>query len=150
VVSHNCTSTLYSGRKSKNILDNQKKLSLQNNNEMISNLKKVKKMGIKIKKYLEDGDLCSFGNAMNEHWIEKKRRSPIMTNEKINQWYDGALKNGALGGKILGAGGGGFFLFYVPIEKRNFFLKKMNFLTNVPFKFEDSGSQIVFNSSKNI
>jgi D-glycero-alpha-D-manno-heptose-7-phosphate kinase len=130
-------------RKSKNILDNQKKLSLQNNNEMISNLKKVKKMGIKIKKYLEDGDFCSFGNVMNEHWIEKKRRSPIMTNEKINQWYDGALKNGALGGKLVGAGGGGFLMFYANDKEklRNYFLKKC--AEEVSFKFDFEGAKII-------
>ena len=130
-------------RKSKNILDNQKKLSLQNNNEMISNLKKIKKMGIKIKKYLEDGDFYSFGNAMNEHWIEKKRRSPIMTNEKINQWYDGALKNGALGGKLVGAGGGGFLMFYANDKEklRNYFLKQC--AEEVIFKFDFEGAKII-------
>jgi D-glycero-alpha-D-manno-heptose-7-phosphate kinase len=69
-------------RKSKTILDNQKKMSLKNDREMIVNLKKVKKMGIEIKSYLEKGDFESFGNMMNEHWNEKKKRSEAMTNEK--------------------------------------------------------------------
>ena len=58
--------------------------------------------------------------------------------------YEKAMTNGAIGGKILGAGGGGFFLFYVPYDKKIHFLKKMNFLTHVPFNFEDGGSKIIY------
>lgn len=90
-----------------------------------------------------------FGLLLDESWKMKKKLHKNISNTEIDNFYNLAKKNGALGGKILGAGGGGFFLFYVPIEKRVFFLKKMNFLTNIPFKFEDSGSQIIFNSSKN-
>ena len=66
-----------------------------------------------------------------------------MTNSSVDEIYNLAKKNGAYGGKILGAGGGGFFLFYVPKEIRKNFLKKMNFLANVDFKFEDEGSKIL-------
>lgn len=91
-----------------------------------------------------------FGLLLDESWKMKKSLHKNISNSKIDNFYNLAKKNGALGGKILGAGGGGFFLFFVPIEKREFFLKKMNFLINIPFQFEDSGSQIIFNSSKNI
>lgn len=90
-----------------------------------------------------------FGLLLDESWKMKKKLHKYISNTEIDNFYNLAKKNGALGGKILGAGGGGFFLFYVPVEKRESFLKKMNFLTNVPFKFEDSGSKIIFNSSKN-
>jgi len=90
-----------------------------------------------------------FGLLLDESWKMKKKLHKNISNSEIDNFYNLAKKNGALGGKILGAGGGGFFLFYVPIEKKEFFLRKMNFLTNIPFKFEDSGSQIIFNSSKN-
>jgi D-glycero-alpha-D-manno-heptose-7-phosphate kinase len=90
-----------------------------------------------------------FGLLLDESWKMKKKLHKNVSNYEIDNCYNLAKKNGALGGKILGAGGGGCFLFFVPIEKRDFFLKKMNFLTNIPFQFEDSGSQIIFNSGKN-
>ena len=130
-------------RKSKTILDNQKKMSLKNDQAMINNLKKVKKMGIQIKSYLEKGDFDSFGNMMNEHWYEKKKRSEAMTNEKINHWYEGALKNGAVGGKIVGAGGGGFLMFYAKDKDmlRNYFLRKG--VEEVMFRFDYEGAKII-------
>jgi D-glycero-alpha-D-manno-heptose-7-phosphate kinase len=78
----------------------------------------------------------------------KKKLHKAISHNELNHIYDLGKKNGALGGKILGAGGGGFFLFYVSFEKRSFFLKRMNFLTNISFEFEDRGSQIIFNSIK--
>lgn len=99
-------------RKSKNILINQKNLSVKNNKEMINSLKKIKAIGYQVKNFLEKGDFESFGEIMNDHWHEKKKRSKIMSNSKINYWYEGALKNGAIGGKLVGAGGGGFLMFY--------------------------------------
>jgi D-glycero-alpha-D-manno-heptose-7-phosphate kinase len=87
-----------------------------------------------------------FGRLLNESWQIKKKLDKNITNSFIDDIYEKGKKYGALGGKILGAGGGGFFLFYVQKDKRNFFLRKMNFLTNIPFKFETSGSQIIFNN----
>lgn len=87
-----------------------------------------------------------FGRLLNESWQIKKKLDKNITNSFIDEIYNKGKIYGALGGKILGAGGGGVFLFYVPKEKQNFFLKKMNFLTNIPFKFETSGSQIIFNN----
>ena len=92
--------------------------------------------------------LNEFGLLLDESWKMKKKLHKDISNNELNYIYDLGKKNGALGGKILGAGGGGFFLFYVPFEKRSFFLKKMNFITNIPFEFEDRGSQIIFNSIK--
>ena len=130
-------------RKSKTILDNQKKMSLKNDQAMIDNLKKVKKMGIQIKSYLEKGDFESFGNMMNEHWNEKKKRSEAMTNEKINHWYEGALKNGAVGGKLVGAVGGGFLMFYAKDRDmlRNYFLREG--VEEVIFRFDYEGAKII-------
>ena len=110
---------------------------------MIVNLKKVKKMGIEIKSYLEKGDFESFGNMMNEHWNEKKKRSEAMTNEKINHWYKSALKNGAVGGKLVGAGGGGFLMFYAKDKDmlRNYFLREG--MEEVIFRFDYEGAKII-------
>ena len=71
----------------------------------------------------------------------------LSAEDKIDFIYNLGLKHGALGGKLLGAGGGGFFLFYVPLEKRNFFLKKINKFLNIPFKFSHHGSKIILNKS---
>jgi D-glycero-alpha-D-manno-heptose-7-phosphate kinase len=87
-----------------------------------------------------------FGLLLNESWEIKKRLHKDISNMEIDNIYNLAKKNGALGGKILGAGGGGFFLFYVPEEKKSFFFKKMNFLTCIPFNFQNSGSEIIFNN----
>lgn len=87
-----------------------------------------------------------FGLLLDESWKIKKKLHKDISNIEIDNIYNLAKKNGALGGKILGAGGGGFFVFYVPEEKRSFFLKKMNFLTYISFNFENSGSQIIFNN----
>ena len=73
----------------------------------------------------------------------KKRLSKNISNSSVDNIYKLAIKNGALGGKILGAGGGGFFLFYVPSEIKKKFLKKMDFLLNIDFKFENEGSRII-------
>ena len=97
-------------------------------------------------KILKSGDLNDFGRLLHDSWLEKKCLSSSISNSSIDNIYNQALKNGALGGKLLGAGGGGFFLFYVLPENQKFFLKKMSYFTNVPFKFSFKGSKILFNN----
>ena len=101
-------------------------------------------------KILKEGNLNDFGKLLHEAWLEKKYLSSSITNPSIDAIYNRALRDGALGGKLLGAGGGGFFLFYVPYHQQNYFLKKMNYLTNVPFKFSFKGSEILFNNKSKI
>ena len=131
-------------REAKSVLLNQKKLSIKNNKMMINNLDEIKQMGKNIKKYLENNDFESFGLMMNEHWQKKKKRSSIMSNEKINFLYDSALKNGAVGGKLVGAGGG-FLMFYCENKKKliNYF-SKHNILP-VEFNFDFEGTKIIMN-----
>ena len=95
-------------------------------------------------KILRSGDIDDFGRLLHDTWLEKKALSKMISNSKINDIYDNAMKNGALGGKLLGAGGGGFLLMYMKKEKRKNFLKKNKKLTNVPFNFTNSGSKIIF------
>ena len=97
-------------------------------------------------KILRSGDLNDFGRLLHDSWLEKKRLSSSISNFSIDNIYNQALKSGSLGGKLLGAGGGGFFLFFVPPQNQKSFLKKMNYLTNVPFKFSFKGSKILFNN----
>jgi D-glycero-alpha-D-manno-heptose-7-phosphate kinase len=79
---------------------------------MIENLHFVKDLGLQSQRALETGNLHEFARLMDVHWQRKKQRSGGMSNPKINEWYDLAMANGALGGKLIGAGGGGFLMFY--------------------------------------
>jgi D-glycero-alpha-D-manno-heptose-7-phosphate kinase len=88
-------------------------------------------------------DFIDFGILLNETWKLKKSLTKEITNSEINNIYEIALKNGALGGKLLGAGGGGFILFYVEPEYQNKMKKALNKYLNVPFRFDFSGSEII-------
>ena len=101
----------------------------------------VKRLGIESKNALESGETRIFGELMHEHWENKKKRSVGMSNPKINDWYDIAMQNGAIGGKLVGAGGGGFLMFMA--DDRN---KLRNALIGagmeeVRFKFDFEGSK---------
>ena len=82
---------------------------------------------------------------MHETWLKKKELSSIISNKKINNLYELGLKSGATGGKLLGAGGGGFILFYVPKKNQNNFKTKLKKKILIPFKFENTGSKILLN-----
>ena len=86
-----------------------------------------------------------FGKLLHEGWTLKKSLSKIISNKRIDDLYDFAMNNGALGGKLLGAGGGGFMLLYIPLYKQKNFLKKIKNVINVPFNFSNSGSKIILN-----
>jgi len=96
--------------------------------------------------FIKNGDLDSFGELLNEMWIEKKNLSTSISNNQINDLYQMSIENGAKGGKLLGAGGGGFMLIYIKNEKKNKFLKKLKNITNIPFKFSDRGSEVILNT----
>jgi D-glycero-alpha-D-manno-heptose-7-phosphate kinase len=94
------------------VLENQRVRSQDGDTEMLENLRFIKNTGREIGKVLEAGETHQFAGLMHEHWMRKRERSGTMSNEKIDGWYDFAMKNGALGGKLVGAGNGGFLLFY--------------------------------------
>ena len=93
---------------------------------------------------LKNDNLDDFGRLLHESWLEKKSLSSSMTNASIDGIYKNALSKGALGGKLLGAGGGGFFVFYVPYYKQKKFIKHFKNLITIPFKFSSEGSKIIF------
>jgi D-glycero-alpha-D-manno-heptose-7-phosphate kinase len=130
-------------RNASDILINQELKSQHNDLEMINNLNYVKNLGYKIKEALETGDILQFGELMKEHWDYKKRRSIKMSNPQIDEWYELAIKNGAIGGKIVGAGGGGFLLFLA--HNKNLLSKTMTKagLQEVHFKFDFEGTKIL-------
>jgi D-glycero-alpha-D-manno-heptose-7-phosphate kinase len=87
--------------------------------------------------------LVEFGKLLNTTWIAKKKLSTAISNSHLDEMYELAIKSGAQGGKLLGAGGGGFFLFYVEAEKKAAFKKSMNKFVEIPFKFENEGTRII-------
>ena len=95
-------------------------------------------------KTLRKGDVNNFGKLLHESWLEKKSLSLSITNSSLDEIYNNAINKGALGGKLLGAGGGGFFLFYVPYLKQKNFIKHFRKLITIPFKFSLKGSTILF------
>jgi D-glycero-alpha-D-manno-heptose-7-phosphate kinase len=99
------------------ILKDQDDRSKSKDSAIIDNLHYVKDLGLRSLKALETGDLRKFGALMDEHWQHKKKRSGAMSNPEIDKWYGLAMRNGALGGKLIGAGGGGFLLFYTEDKK---------------------------------
>ena len=100
----------------------------------------------KAKKYLKKGNLDDFGDLLNESWQKKKELSNNISSSLIDDIYHKAIKHGSLGGKILGAGGGGFFLFYIKDDKIENFKRAFKKYTLISFKFENEGSKIIFNS----
>jgi len=95
-------------------------------------------------KVLKQGDLDEFGNLLHESWLEKKSLSSSISNTTIDAIYNDAIKKGVIGGKLLGAGGGGFFLFYVPHYKQKEVIKHFKKLITIPFRFTSEGSKIIF------
>lgn len=125
------------------ILKEQDDKSKTADREMIENLHYVKDLGYKIKLALEDGDLHVFGELMNEHWERKKKRSSSMSNQDINKWYELAMENGALGGKLIGAGGGGFLMFYTEQKIKLRHAMTRAGLQEVRIKFDFEGTRTV-------
>lgn len=97
-------------RKSDLILSQQKKDTDEGKQAVVDSLHRTKELGMAIKESLEEGDLVTFGRLLHEHWINKKARSSQISNGRIDRIYDLARESGALGGKVIGAGGGGFLM----------------------------------------
>jgi D-glycero-alpha-D-manno-heptose-7-phosphate kinase len=125
------------------ILQEQDAKSRKNDRAMIDNLHFVKQIGRDTKDALESGDLARFAELLNVHWEHKKQRFCGMTNTAIDHWYEAGMRHGALGGKLIGAGGGGFLLFYA--EDRARLRKAMDAegLQEVRFCFEFEGTKVV-------
>jgi D-glycero-alpha-D-manno-heptose-7-phosphate kinase len=130
-------------RSASSILKEQDDSSKKKADDMIQNLHFVKDLGLKSQDALEKGDLQEFGKLMNVHWNYKKRRSGSMSNGKIDEWYELALKHGAVGGKLIGAGGGGFLMFYTEDKMRLRHAMMGAGLTEVRFNFDFEGTKIV-------
>jgi D-glycero-alpha-D-manno-heptose-7-phosphate kinase len=125
------------------ILKEQDDKSRQKDPGMIANLHYVKDLGLRILENIEKGNLSKFGELMHEHWLHKKKRSSSMSNADIDRWYQIAMDNGALGGKLIGAGGGGFLLFYTEQKGRLRRAMREAGVQEVVFAFDYEGTKIV-------
>lgn len=125
------------------ILNDQQVRSQAGESEMLGNLDYVKTLAYRSKDCLETGDLVRFGELMHEHWEHKKRRSRNISNPQIDEWYSLAMRNGAIGGKLVGAGGGGFLMFYAADRNRLRQAMAKAGLEEVRFRFDFEGSKVV-------
>jgi D-glycero-alpha-D-manno-heptose-7-phosphate kinase len=130
-------------RSASKILREQDDKSKRSDKAMVENLHFVKELGQQSQRALEGDDLHEFARLMDLHWQRKRERSAAMSNEHINDWYDLAMANGALGGKIIGAGGGGFLMFYAADKARLRHAMRERGLMEVRFRFEAEGTKIL-------
>jgi D-glycero-alpha-D-manno-heptose-7-phosphate kinase len=130
-------------RSASSILKEQDDKTRQRNTNMIQNLDYVKDLGLRSLAALEGGHLVDFGRLMHEHWEHKKQRSGGMSNPMINEWYDLAMNNGAVGGKLIGAGGGGFLMFYARDKTRLRHAMTVAGMKEVRFRFDFEGTKTI-------
>jgi len=133
-------------RSAGSILKDQKVRTEEANLEMLQNLHYVKELGQRSKAALETGHVGEFGEIMHEHWEHKKRRSNGMSNPQIDEWYEYARQNGAIGGKLVGAGGGGFLMFCAEDQRRLRGAMAKAGLGEVRFRFDFDGCRTVCQS----
>lgn len=139
----------YSGveRSASELLIEQEKKSRENDSGMIQSLHQIKEIGLETKAALEQGEVDRFGELLHVHWETKKKRSPKMTDPFIDRCYETARQNGALGGKLIGAGGGGFFMFYCANSDKPRLYRAMCQLGLKPttFNIDYEGTKILVN-----
>jgi D-glycero-alpha-D-manno-heptose-7-phosphate kinase len=133
-----------SSRSASSILKDQKQRTEQSDATMLENLHYVKELGRRSLEAIERGKLALLGELMHEHWEHKKRRSIGMSSPEIDEWYELGRKSGAIGGKLVGAGGGGFLLFYTEEQRRLRTAMAKAGLEEVRFKFDFEGTKVLF------
>jgi D-glycero-alpha-D-manno-heptose-7-phosphate kinase len=132
-------------RQAIDILEDQQRDTSRAKDAVLESLHKTKSLGLEIKAALEAGDLNRVGELMDVHWQNKKRRSAKVSDPRIDRWYDLARDAGALGGKLIGAGGGGFLLFYCPNSYKGQLRKALGEegLREMQFDFDFEGAKVV-------
>ncbi|MFN0164941.1 MAG: galactokinase [Bryobacteraceae bacterium] len=130
-------------RSASSILEEQDRKSKESDAEITNNLHFIKKLAYQSKEALENGDLPGFARLMDVHWEHKKRRSSRISNDQIDQWYSCAMANGALGGKLIGAGGGGFLMFYAGDKALLRHAMRKQGLKEVRFRFDFEGTRVL-------
>jgi D-glycero-alpha-D-manno-heptose-7-phosphate kinase len=133
-------------RSASDILQGQSRKIIEDNPSVIDRLHKIKQLGLDTRKIFESGKIDEFGEVLHEHWLTKKGLSEKISEPFIDEAYETCRKNGAIGGKVVGAGGGGFLLMYCP-KNKTAMLGAMEKLGLYPmwFAFERQGAKIIFN-----
>jgi D-glycero-alpha-D-manno-heptose-7-phosphate kinase len=126
------------------VLEDQRRRTETADAGMLDNLHQLKELGLRSKQALEARDGAAFADLMNAQWEHKKKRSNGMSNSQIDEWYELGRKNGALGGKLVGAGGGGFLLFYSEDHRRLRAAMAKAGLEEVRFRFDYEGTKVLF------
>jgi D-glycero-alpha-D-manno-heptose-7-phosphate kinase len=130
-------------RSAGDILADQHQRSQADESEMLDNLDRTKELGREIKRTLEDDAPERFGELMHEHWERKRKRSHGISNEQIDQWYEAGIANGAVGGKLVGAGRGGFLMFYASDPPALRAAMAAEGLPETRFSFDFDGSTVI-------
>ena len=130
-------------RSASDILSEQKKNTVSDKKK-VENLHKMVQLSNELRIELQNYNIDSMGDILHQGWMYKKELASKISNEKIDYYYNLALKNGAKGGKLLGAGGSGFLLFYVPNEKQDLLRTALSDLEELPFKFDNKGTKVVY------
>lgn len=140
---------LYTGltRPASSVLQKQNEVT-QNSAQKRGILGQMVELARSLKVILEQGNLDEFGNLLHQNWELKKKLAQGISDERIDHWYEIARGKGAIGGKILGAGGGGFLLCYAPEKKQSRICAALPELKPMPFEFESRGSVIIYNNQE--
>jgi D-glycero-alpha-D-manno-heptose-7-phosphate kinase len=140
---------LYTGvkRSASEVLGEESRAISRGQDGVTAALDTVKQIGYQVKDALERGDLRRFGELLDQHWQSKKRLSTKVSSAGIDRWYELAKRSGALGGKIMGAGGGGFFMFYCDNHSKACLRKAMaaEALREMRFAIDFEGSKVLVN-----
>ena len=134
-------------RAASQVLAQQKKTITENKDDGVNRMHRIKQLGYDTKKLLIDGNIDAYGELLHEHWTNKRKLASNMTDPVIDEHYEVARAAGAIGGKLMGAGGGGFFMFYVrPAERRRVYETLLaRGLKPLRFRFDHDGAKIVAN-----
>lgn len=122
----------------------EQKINTENRNDRRAMLRTMTCLARELKEAISENDLDSFGKILHENWELKQKLASGISNARINGWYNAARANGALGGKVLGAGGGGFLLVYAPVERHADIKNALCELPAIPFRFEPQGTKIIY------
>lgn len=146
---HSTVLLFYTGltRRSSEILLEQSTDTDENDEVVLDSLHRTKEIGLAVQDALEHGRLDEFGRLMDEHWQTKKQRSSKISDSQLDRWYAMAKESGALGGKVIGAGGGGFFMFQCPVERKADLRAAMaaEGLREMRYAFDFRGAKVLVN-----
>jgi D-glycero-alpha-D-manno-heptose-7-phosphate kinase len=131
-------------RNAASLLADQQRRTIDRDDGMLRNLHYIKELGARSREALEKGDTTAFGELMHEHWEQKKQRSGGLTSPQIDEWYELGRENGAIGGKLVGAGGGGFLMFYTEDHRRLRSAMAKAGLEEIRFRFDFEGTKVLF------